>query len=231
MPIETRTFTNTYDSARWPLAARCSAVGCNFAVCCSSFEEGEEILEKHEMNGPCPYDGRGRRKMPVGKSLREKQWELLDEAVDAAVDPESSVQRKHEMNGAAQGIAKCIFLMDTPYWESPLAVMKEAAERLKMRRGEIPKRPTPGCDEPHSVQTIVARTDGMVPTQQKVAPRATQHPLDAKIRALNPTIVTRIIRGSQGGLDVAFLADVNGVDLPLVKRIVAQPDRFANPAG
>lgn len=232
MPVETRPFTGTRDSARWPYVARCSQIGCYFVVCCATTEEGEVILQKHESKGPCPYDGRGRQLMPAGKSLREMQWELMDEAVDVAVDPETAEQVKHQMNGAAQGIAKCIYLMDSPYWKSVGDVMKEAAERLKMRRGEIPKRPTPGCEEPHSVQTIVARTNGMV--SQRTAPKAspsTRHPLDEKIAALEDKVVNRLIKGLDNGMDAEFLSEAFNVDLRIVKRIAAQPDRFARSGG
>lgn len=165
--------------------------------------------------------------MPVGKSLREMQWDQLDLAVDRAVDPETDPPQKEQAKGEILGIAKCIFLMDQPFWKSPHAVMAEGAERLKMRKGEIPKRATPGCEVPHSVQELGARTRV---TTAKAAP-VTKHPLDFKIEALDSKVLSRLIKGLRAGMDADFLAEVNNVELPLVKRIAAQPNRFAPTGG
>lgn len=226
MPVEPRRWTSTRDAERWPYAVRCSQIGCYFTVACGSPAEGEEILQKHESQGPCPYDRKGSTAMPLGKSLREQQWEMLDAAVDAAMA--ESGWRAYEPRGEIKGIAKCIYLMDQPYWESPEAVMKEAAERLKMRKGEIPKRATPGCEVPHSVQMLGERT--------RVAAKSTPtkpatNPVDAKIRSLDPKVLGRILRGVEAGLDPEMLAEMNGVSLAIVKRIAAQPQRFAPTGG
>lgn len=230
MPVETRRWTGTADSARWPFAVTCSQIGCYFTVCCATPEEGEEILIKHEAEGPCPFGGREASKgMPVGKSLREKQWEMLDSVVDAAMaarQRSDSVGEQNELRGEIRGIAKCIYLMDHPYWESPEAVLKEASERLKMRKGEIPKRATPGCEIPHSVEILGAKTRVV-----KQDPPQTVHPLDKQIAALDDVVLARILKGLKAGMEPDFLADINSVALPIVKRIAAQPDRFARSGG
>lgn len=227
MPIETRRWTNTADSQRWPYAVSCSQVNCYFTVCCGTPGEGEGILARHETEGPCPFDGRGASKgMPVGKSLREMQWDQLDLAVDRAVDPATEPRHKEQAKGEILGIAKCIYLMDLPYWGSPEAVMAEGAERLKMRKGEIAKRATPGCEVSHSVQELGART-----RVTKSAPPRTKHPLDVKIEALDDRVASRILKGLRAGMEPEFLADTYTVELTLVKRMAAQPDRFARNGG
>lgn len=238
MPLEMRRFTNTRDFERWPWVAKCSQISCYFGVCCATIDEGEKIIERHETYGPCPYDGRGATLVrdgrggpivPVGLSLRQMQWELIDDAVDRAM--ENSGWKAYGPQGEIKGIAACIYLMDQPYWESPGAVMAEAAERLRMRRGEIPKRPTPGCEEPHSVETIVARVKGMVSEQTTKPSNTTRHPLDVKIAELPDKTVNSLIKGLTNGMGADFLAESFSVDLRVVKRIAAQPNRFARTGG
>jgi hypothetical protein len=231
MPVSTRRFTGPADSARWPYAVSCSAISCNFYVCAGSVEEADGILLKHETNGPCPFGAREASQfMPVGKSLQEMMWDKLDGVVDCAVDPETAPNVKLQKQGEISALSWCIFLMDQPYWKTVDAIQLEAAERLKMRKGEIPKRATPGCEVRHSVHELHERVQAEALAKRKAAP-ATKHPLDFKIEALDSKVLSRLIKGTRAGMDADFLAEVNNVELALVKRIAAQPDRFAPTGG
>lgn len=231
MPIKTRSWAGTADAARWPLTVACSAVGCTFTVCASTVHDAEFILQDHESNGPCPYGAREAQKsMPVGKSLRERQWDRLDEAVRQSMALGATEIQKATKNGMAMGLAYSIFEMDTPYWASIEAVLQEAAKRYRIYIGAEEFSPTPGYDYPHNVQMLDARNKAAQAASSQAKPE-TRHPLDIQIAQLDKKKLTGIIRGLSVDFPKEQLAEMYGVPLPMVKRIAAQPDRFAQTAG
>lgn len=238
MPISLRGWSGTKDAARWPLAATCSQIGCYFTVCAADVFDAEKILHDHEVQGPCPYGSSGvvEKSVPVGKSLREMQWDRIDECVRTATNPQAPDDLRHTMNGMVQGLAYAIFLLDQPYWESENAVLEEAAKRHRIATGQQEFSPTPGYHYPHHYSTIEARLKGtarpvstrsQTPTSSSVRSKVASHPLDAKIKALDEKKVRAIVRGLAGGFPPEQMAEMYKLPLAMIRRIAAQPERFA----
>lgn len=234
MPINTRAWVASADAARWPLAVSCSQIGCNFHVCASDWGDAEATLKAHEENGPCPYGPReARNHMPAGKSLREMQWDRLDEAVRAAMGAENASDLRHTNNGIAQGIAWCIFMMDQPFWAKVEDVLEEAAKRFRISIGKQEFSETPGYHYPHHHAVIEARLKEKQPKQNDLVLKKneTVNPLDSLIVALGEKKVGALVRGVKAGLDADTLADIYGLPLSAIKRVSAQPDRFVPSGG
>lgn len=227
MPINVRDRFASSDSVRWPLVVSCSAIGCHFVVCASDVEHAEGILREHETNGPCPYGEKGLRvEMPVGKSIIERTWDELDLVVAKATNSETDQAERLVCNGMAQGLAWAIFTMCSPHWEQLSDVLNEAAKRHRIATGQEPFTPTPGYDYPHLIKEIELR-------EKKTARQSAEskHPMDEIISSLGVPKIKSILRGLSGGFSEGDLAELYSIPIAAVKRLRAQPDRFAQTGG
>lgn len=238
MPISGREWVGSKDAKRYPYVARCSNLRCHFTVSSTTLEKAEMALKGHEDTGPCPYRGGVKGSMAEpgsGKTLREQQWDKLDEFVDASEDETRDDLTRAQFRGAVQGLAWSIFLMDQPYWRSVKEIYNEAVKRYRIRQGVEEYSPTPGCDLPWSPSVITGRMASKNSSQSSgsaAKAAATVHPSDKEVWNLGEQKISGLVNAVRSGMfSAGELADIYGITVKAVNRVIAQPDRFAKPRG
>ena len=228
MPIVKRQSYPTADAKKFPFLAECCVPYCNFVVSAATVEQAEKSLHVHETGKSCPTGSPA----GAGKSLREREWDLLDEAVDATMKPDITDLQRERARGRAEGIATLIQLSLVPYWSTVNEVLQEAAKRYRIRQGKEEFSPTPGYHIP--IPVGVSRSEGFDLTigtvYRNTAPKSQKeaNPLEDKIKALGERKIQAILRALDAGFERTQLAEIYQLSVAAVHMIASKPERFVS---
>jgi hypothetical protein len=202
---------------------RCEVEGCWYVATPSSDVNLDEIKRVHETgNGnsnPCPSPPL-REELPSGLSEVEKLWREIDDVVDAILSgvPYRAMETS-ALSGYVKGLAFSIVMKDSHHFPNIKAVSVEARERWKMRKNDIPWRPTPTTQAKN--WTGMDPAGGWKPTEpvptskppaKKAAPR--------KAVPVSPEVARNVRFALQSGmLDDGSIAQMYGVPLEYVQRL------------
>lgn len=123
---------------------RCGSKECWFVGHSPDEAGAQKVLDAHT----CPTPP-ARNELPSGYSTTEKLWDQLDMATEAILN------QKHlklgdlyldgiQLRGYARGISFALSMMCHPHFRTETDIAREAAARYKIRKGDMPFRPTPG---------------------------------------------------------------------------------------
>lgn len=137
------------DAHKFPFIFDCEEPGCYWHTAHASWGQAANTRLIHRAS-TCPLDGSSkvaRHGNPVGSSIIEKFWIELDQVTKFLIEAPDDIKQNEDFRiarGKAQGIAKCIFIISSPHFETPEHVGRWAMRRYKMEHKGLEFEPTPG---------------------------------------------------------------------------------------
>jgi hypothetical protein len=108
-----------------------------------AYGKTEESVRSQLKGHVCPAPAR-RDAHPSGRSVVEKAWDELDDAIDRIKSQAITCDELEREKAYARGIAEVLAYLAIPYFRMRDDILRQANKRWKMRTGEIPWEPTPG---------------------------------------------------------------------------------------
>jgi len=186
-----------------------------------------EMVKGHS----CPMPMR-RDTMPSGKTIIQKLWDELDDVIDKikAYDNDSAEPIGFaEDRGYALGLAMSLAFMSIPFFRTQTDILRQAERRYKMRTNQIPWESTPGYNFMPAGPLLqafhaneAAKAEPTKPAPAKAAPRKAA-PLKPAEKVLSASDIDTLRIAIENGIERTVLADVYGVSLAEVNRLVPKP--------
>jgi hypothetical protein len=174
--------------------------------------------------------------MPTGKSVIQKNWDELDNTIDAiraGVFPTGDLWGLDYAKGYANALAMTLAFMSIPYFRTQRDILIQAERRRKMRVGEIPWEPTPGYNflpaGPMLAATFQREEEEAGRTSAKPVSKATRAPVrkltqepPAPKKVFTDSECETITAAMEVGTEVHILANLYKVS---TQEIIAAHDR------
>lgn len=144
-------FSNEIGADTHPYAFECPNYLCFWSTAHTSIEDALAAIEIHDkrcpvgdvanifIEGEVDENGQPYTKPVIGKSIAEKIWDMLDEAI-------SDVMAASTDGNKARGrvLAEVLHLVCAPYYATVNDVTREAVRRYKQKAGQVEYQNTPG---------------------------------------------------------------------------------------
>jgi hypothetical protein len=210
-------------AATHPYAFECPNYQCFWATAHSSAEDALAAIEIHDKRcpmgevvnafvpGEVDENGQPYTKPKIGKSIAEKVWDMLDEAIYEVLNQPSDANKAR-----GRALAEVLHLICMPYYDTVNDVTREAVRRAKQKDGLVEFQATPGYKynpmPPNKYEALLA------------AKKAEQ-----KAAVYDPTAVLTddqkiaITNGLRANFSVDQLSKAYGVSPSVIKALAEKP--------
>lgn len=216
---------------------RCGHRECWFVGHSTDEAGANRLLSEHT----CPTPP-ARNELPSGYSTIEKLWDELDMATMAIMEGNAiQLGDQHvdgmQLRGYARGLAFALSMMCHPHFKTQNDIVREAAKRYKIRKGQIPYEPTPtyrfnplpapSSPPPGQRAAYHGATKAASPaTVARTKPRGTlskaAQAAAARVDLTNvtPELRTKIMNGTMTGFSHEDLAEMFNLTVETVRVII-----------